>query len=62
MNNTTAALTYALLIIPAIFSVVVIGQGVYKMKKQDKSGLITVALGISFLLLIPVGYMMFIHV
>jgi hypothetical protein len=62
MNNTTAGLTYALLIIPAIFSVVVIGQGVYKMKKQEKSGLITVILGVSFLLLIPVGYMMFIHV
>lgn len=62
MDNTSAGLTYALLILPVAFSLVVVGQGIYKMKKNEKSGPITLGLGICFLLLVPLGYFLFIRI
>lgn len=62
MDYTNAALTYGLLFIPALFALSIVGQGITKLKKQDESGKGTIVLGILFLLLIPVGYFLFIRV
>lgn len=56
MNYTNAALTYGLLMVPCFFACAVIGQGIYKLKKQDQSGKGVLAFGIAFLLIIPVLY------
>jgi hypothetical protein len=62
MDYTTAALTYGLLLLPAMFSLAVMGQGVYKIQKGDESGKIIFGFGVFFLLLIPAAYFFLIRV
>ena len=54
------ALTYALLIIPTLFAVAVVSQGIYKATKGEKDGTTVMGFGIVFLLLIGVAYWLFI--
>ena len=62
MNYTNAALSYGLLLIPTIFAVVVMSQGVYKITKKDESGKTILGMGIFFLILIPFVYFFLIKV
>lgn len=62
MDSTNAAVTYGLLLLPALFSLAVVGQGVYKIQKGEESGKIIVGFGLLFLLLIPAAYFFLIRV
>jgi len=54
------ALTYILLVIPTLFALAVVGQGIYKISKQEKEGPVALGSGIIFLMLIAAAYWLFI--
>ena len=62
MDYTDAALTYGLLLVPALFSLAIVGQGVYKLKKGDTHGKIVLGFGLFLLILIPLAYLFLIRV
>lgn len=55
-------MTYVLLVIPTLFAVAVLGQGIYKMKNQEEDGKVAVGFGVFFLVLIIAAYFLFIRV
>ncbi len=61
MDFSSPGITYVLLVIPAIFSLAVIGQGVYKITKSEPDGGIVMGFGIFFLALIAAAYFLFIR-
>ena len=61
MDFSGPAITYILLIIPTLFALVVIAQGVSKMVKHEYGGGAGVGFGITFLLLIGAAYFFFIR-
>lgn len=54
MSNS--GLTYAFLIIPLIFAVVVAAQGVDKLQHKNKEGYVGIGFGVFFVLLIITAY------
>ncbi|OGG28145.1 hypothetical protein A3A64_03160 [Candidatus Gottesmanbacteria bacterium RIFCSPLOWO2_01_FULL_48_11] len=61
MDFQSPGVTYILLVIPAIFSLAVIGQGIYKVTKQESDGGVVVGFGVVFLALIAAAYFLFIQ-
>ncbi len=61
MNFSGPGLTYILLVIPTIFSLAVVAQGVYKLTKHEADGKIALGFGIFFLVLIAAAYFLFIR-
>ena len=61
MNFTDSAITYALLIIPTLFALTVIVQGVSKSAKQEPDGAVAIGFGIFLLLLIVAAYILYIR-
>ncbi len=61
MNFSGPGLTYILLVIPTLFALVVVGQGLYKMNKEQEGGGIAIGFGVVFLLLIGAAYFFFIR-
>ena len=60
MDYTDQAITYALLILPTFFALAVVGQGMQKTQRQDKSGKTVLGFGIMFLLFIGIAVVLFI--
>ncbi|MBI5619737.1 hypothetical protein HY950_02130 [Candidatus Gottesmanbacteria bacterium] len=56
MDLQGPGLTYILLVIPTIFSLAVIVQGVYKLTRHEADGKIALGFGIFFLLLVGAAY------
>ena len=54
-------ITYAFLIIPSLFAVVVLLQGVEKIVHNNKEGYVAIGFGVVFLILIALAYIMFIR-
>lgn len=54
------AINYILLVIPAVFSVVVIAQGLYKISREEKDGPTIFIFGAIFLTLVFATYWFFI--
>lgn len=61
MNLSSPAIIYALLVIPTLFALTVVGQGIGKMAKQKADGPVTLGLGVILLGLIGVAYWFFIR-
>jgi len=61
MDFQSPGVTYILLVIPAIFSLAVIGQGIYKVTRNEADGGVVVGFGIFFLALIAAAYFLFIQ-
>jgi hypothetical protein len=61
-DYSNLALTYGLLLLPSLFALAVIGQGLVKMKKQEASGKLIVLMGVIFLSLVPAAYFLFIRI
>lgn len=61
MDFSGPGFTYILLVIPTLFSLAVIAQGVYKLTKHEADGKITVGFGVFFLALIAAAYFLFIR-
>lgn len=56
MDNAASGLTYAFLIIPLLFAVVVGAQGFEKLQKKDKEGYVGIGFGVFFVIVIIVAY------
>lgn len=61
MDLSGPGITYVFLIIPTIFALVVVGQGVGKIAKKQADGPIIAAIGFGFLGLIALAYFFFIR-
>lgn len=59
--NSDSGIIYAFLVIPSLFALVVLLQGIEKLMKHDKEGYIAVGFGIFFILLIVFCYYFFIR-
>jgi hypothetical protein len=60
MDLSGPGVTYALMIIPSLFVVVVILQGIEKVSKREPDGGVAIGFGILFLILIALAYFFFI--
>jgi hypothetical protein len=61
MNSSNQSITYALLVIPLLFALAVMGQGVYKVIKKEKDGGLVSGFGIVFLIAIVAAWWFFIR-
>lgn len=61
MDLSGSGVTYAFLIIPSLFAVVVLVQGFEKLTQGDNEGYIALGFGVFFLILIAAAYFFFIR-
>lgn len=61
MDFNESAITYVLLIIPTMFALTVIGQGIGKTIREEKDGTVAIGVGVFLLILIAVSYVLFIR-
>jgi len=61
MDLSSPAITYAFLIIPLLFAVVVFIQGLEKLSKRENEGYVAIGFGTFFLILIATAYFLFIR-
>lgn len=61
MNLSGPGLTYVFLVIPMVFSLAVVGQGVYKLSRGEADGKIALGFGILFSLMVAAAYFFFIR-
>lgn len=60
MNLSGPGITYLLMVIPTLFALIVVGQGVYKISKEESDGGLILTFGIIFLLVVVAAYYFFI--
>ena len=60
MDLSGPGVTYAFMVIPLLFVVVVIVQGIEKMVKHEPDGAVAIGFGIVFLVLIVAAYFLYI--
>lgn len=58
---SSSGLTYAFLIVPSLFAVVVLLQGFQKLSKGNTEGYVAIGFGVLFLILIITAYFFFIR-
>lgn len=56
-----AGITYAFLIIPSFFALVVVLQGLEKLTRRETEGYVALGFGIFFFILIVLAYFLFIR-
>lgn len=61
MNLSGPGVTYAFMIIPSLFAVVVVVQGIDKIAHNKQDGYVALGFGIVFLILIAAAYFLFIR-
>lgn len=61
MNLSGPGITYLLMVIPTLFALVVVGQGIYKIAKEESDGGLILTFGIIFLLVVVAAYFFFIR-
>jgi len=61
MDLSGPGVIYALMIIPSLFVVVVIFQGIQKISRHEPEGGVTIGFGILFLILIVLAYIFYIQ-
>jgi hypothetical protein len=60
MNFSGAGISYAFMIIPSFFALVVILQGIEKLTHHDQEGYVAMGFGIFFMILIIAAFFLFI--
>ncbi len=60
MDLSGSGVTYAFLIVPSLFALVVIIQGIEKATKQEPDAGVAIGFGIFFLILIAAAYFLYI--
>lgn len=60
MNLSGPGITYILLIIPTLLACVVVGDGIYKISKEEDDGKIVLGFGLILLAAIAIAYFFFI--
>lgn len=61
MNLSGPGIVYILLVIPTIFALAVVGQGILKLLKGEKDGTLITGFGATFLAIIVLAYVFFIR-
>jgi hypothetical protein len=59
--NSDSGIIYAFLVIPSLFAIVVLLQGIEKLSNNNKEGYVAVGFGIFFIALIAATYIFFIR-
>ncbi len=59
--NSDSGIIYAFLVIPSLFALVVLAQGIEKLAQNNKEGYVALGFGIAFLVLIALAYIFFIR-
>ncbi|MFH1971275.1 MAG: hypothetical protein ABIJ05_02730 [Patescibacteria group bacterium] len=50
---------YIFLVLPSLFGITLIGEGIYKISKEEWNGLINLVLGVVFIAFVVISYFMF---
>lgn len=61
MNLSGPGITYLLMVIPTLFALVVVGQGIYKISKEESDGGLVLVFGIVFFIIVVAAYFFFIR-
>lgn len=61
MNLSGPGITYLLMVIPTLFALVVVGQGIHKISKEESDGGLVLVFGIVFLIIVVAAYFFFIR-
>ena len=61
MNLSGPGITYLLMVIPTLFALIVVGQGVYKISHEESDGGVVLAFGIAFFIIVVAAYFFFIR-
>lgn len=61
MNLSGPALIYLFLIIPTLFALAVLGQGIVKVSRNEPDGKVALGFGITCVVLIAIAYFFFIR-
>lgn len=61
MDLSGPGITYAFLIIPSMFALVVLVQGIEKLSKGETEGYVALGFGVVFIALIAAAYFLFIR-
>ncbi|MFZ5845023.1 MAG: hypothetical protein ACOY0S_00970 [Patescibacteria group bacterium] len=61
MDFSGPGIIYILLVIPSLFALAVVVQGLYKISRQEADGQIALGFGVTFLVIIGVAYFFFIR-
>lgn len=61
MDLTGPGITYLLMVIPTLFALVVVGQGVQKISKEESDGGVVLTFGIAFFIIVVAAYFFFIR-
>ena len=61
MDLSNPGVTFILLVIPTLFAFVMIGQGMYKMSRDEDGGGVAIAFGFICLVLVGATYLLFIR-
>ena len=59
--NSDSGIIYAFLIIPSLFALVVVIQGIEKIVHDNKEGYVALGFGMFFIVLIAAAYILFIR-
>ena len=59
--NSDSGIIYAFLVIPSLFALVVVLQGIEKLAHNNKEGYVALGFGIFFIALIVTAYVLFIR-
>ena len=60
MDFSSSGITYAFMVIPSFFALVVMIQGIEKLTQRDPEGWVALGFGIIFLILIVAAYFLYI--
>ncbi|MBI3397055.1 hypothetical protein HY045_01115 [Candidatus Woesebacteria bacterium] len=59
MNPTDPQFLYLILILPSLFGLTLVGEGVYKLIHEEWGGLVNVIFGVLFIGIVVVAYIFF---
>jgi len=59
MNPSDPQFLYIILVLPALFGITLVGDGIYKLIHENTSGTITLVFGFLFFALVVFGYIFF---
>lgn len=61
MDLSNPGIVYILLVIPTLFALAMIGQGIYKMTREEEGGIVAMGFGVICLVLVGATYLFFIR-
>ena len=61
MDLSRPEITYVLLVIPTLFALTIIGQGIGKMRREESDGPVALGFGVFILILIGAAYFLYIR-